>query len=323
MVGELLEKTRGKKVIAIAAGEETALALIRPQARMMTGRAAVAGLPQASDVNELGASFIHPSASPASQHTTVTADNLKKGEGQSVQVSTGDSSVTTTVSGGNRTVRGTVSASSAQAGNHAPLVVDLTAMSLEVTVTSTDGERPSPTVRLTFNEITVGDRPQPTTPAPNTTIPFDGGGRAVLNHQQPSDTGIQVTAVALFDNSGREVARARPRERPPTGRHPGPPVERTTPEGLLSASHLPGGHRQRPLLRRFRSCVTPHRDGNSSVPLRPHATACGLACASYAPGTCGTRHSMPAGGHPASEVLALDHNIPPSPAAHPSVRGAG
>ncbi|MFI0774628.1 choice-of-anchor P family protein [Streptomyces sp. NPDC021212] len=207
LVTELPEKTRGKKVIAIAAGEETALALIQPQPRMMTGRAAVAGLPQASDVNELGASFIRPSFSPASQHTTVTADSLQKGESQSVQVSTGDSSVTTTVSGGVRTVRGTVTAASAQAGDHAPLVVDLTAMSLDVTVTSTDGERPSPAVRLTFNEITVGGRSQPTSPAPNTTIPFDGGGKAVLNRQQPSDTGIQVTAVTLFDNSGREVAR--------------------------------------------------------------------------------------------------------------------
>jgi len=207
VVSELKHKTQGKKATAITAGDTCALALVKQPPRMMAGQATVAGLPQATAPNELGASGSRPSAAPASQHTSLTSDSLKKGENQSIQISQGESSITTILSGGVRTVHGTVTAATAQAGTNAPLVAALTAMSLDVTVTSTNDEAPSPTVHLKFNAITINGQQQPTAPAPNTTLALDNGGKAVLNRQQPNDTGIDVTAVALFDHSGHEVMR--------------------------------------------------------------------------------------------------------------------
>ncbi|GAB2606202.1 hypothetical protein GCM10027168_43860 [Streptomyces capparidis] len=143
----------------------------------------------------------------ASQRTTITSDPLKNGDNQSVQVSQGESTITTTMSSGVRTVHETVTAATVQAGTHAPLVAALTAMSLEVTVISTNEDTPAPTVHLKFHEITVNGERQPTAPAPNTTVSLGNGGKAILNLQQSHDTGIDVTAVALFDHSGHEVMR--------------------------------------------------------------------------------------------------------------------
>lgn len=204
---ELQDKTKGRKVIAIAADYDTSLALVVQPPRVMTGQAAVAGLPQTGTSNDLGACNLHRSASSASQRSTITSDSVNQGDNQSVQVSHGESNISTTLKDGVRTVHGTVTAATAQAGTHAPLVAALSAMSLDVTVTSTHEDTPVPTVHLTFQELTINGQQQPASPAPNTTVHLDNGAKAILNRQQPTDTGIDVTAVALFDHNGHEVMR--------------------------------------------------------------------------------------------------------------------
>jgi hypothetical protein len=119
-------------------------------------------------------------------------------------------------------VREPVTAATAQVGTHAPLVAALTAMSLEVTVTSTNGDTPAPTVHLEFHELPVNGQQQSTAPTPNTTVSLDNGGKAILNVQQPRDTGIDVTAEGAAsipsDRRTRSAGRGRCKEAEPAAR---------------------------------------------------------------------------------------------------------
>ncbi|MFE7747002.1 choice-of-anchor P family protein [Nocardia sp. NPDC057455] len=201
----LVAKTGGKRVTAVSIAPHHSLALVQ-QVPVMSGHAAVADLPQVTAPHELVSSDIGRSAVAVSQHTTAAHGELINGHGQSVQISSGASELHGTVSGDNRTVHGTVTAATAQAGTNAPLVVAATAMDLDVTVTAAHGGTVTPAVRLTFQELQINGQAQPTTPAPNTTIALDGGAKVVLNRQQASRDGIDVTAIALYDSTG-EVMR--------------------------------------------------------------------------------------------------------------------
>ncbi|MGY2125661.1 choice-of-anchor P family protein [Nocardia gipuzkoensis] len=200
----LVAKTGGKRVTAVSIAPHHSLALVQ-QVPVMSGHAAVADLPQATAPHELVSSDIGRSAVAVSQHTTAAHGELINGHEQSVQISSGASELSGTVSD-NRTVHGTVTAATARAGTNAPLVVAATAMDLDVTVTAAHGGTVTPAVRLTFQELQINGQAQPTKPAPNTTIALDGGAKVVLNRQQASKDGIDVTAVALYDSTG-EVMR--------------------------------------------------------------------------------------------------------------------
>ncbi|MGO4617000.1 choice-of-anchor P family protein [Nocardia sp. 2YAB30] len=201
----LVAKTGGKRVTAVSVGPYHSLALVQ-QVPVMSGHAAVADLPRATAPHELVSSDIGRSAVAVSQHTAAANGTLTNGHDQSVQISSGASELSGTVSGDIRTVHGTVTAATAQAGTNAPLVAAATAMNLDVTVTAAHGGTATPAVRLTFQELQINGQAQPTTPAPNTTVALDGGAKVVLNRQQPFRDGIDVTAVALYDSTG-EVMR--------------------------------------------------------------------------------------------------------------------